>query len=75
MNYREHAHSWLMHESTKVGHAWGDGRHPANAATIATVLLLDAGEHVYAQHDGGTLHSGSPHHYTYLAGFLIQETK
>ena len=71
MNYREHAYSWLMHESTRVGVAWADGRHLHNAATIATVVLLDAGEHVYAQHGGGTLHCGSPSHYTYLAGFLI----
>ena len=75
MNYREVAHSWLMHGSTRVGECWADGRHPYNVATIATVLLLDAGEHVYAQHGGGTIHSNNPHHYTYLAGFLIRETR
>ena len=75
MNYREHAHSWLMRGSTRVGHAWADGTHHANTATIATVLLLDAEEHVYVQHGGGTIHSNNPHHYTYLAGFLIRETK
>ena len=75
MNYRETAHSWLMRGSTQVGHAWAHGTHHANTATIATVLLLDAGEHVYAQHGRGTIHSGSPHHLTYLAGFLIRETK
>ena len=71
MNSREHAHSWLMRGSTRVGEAWADGRHPYNVATVSTVLLLDAGEHAYVQHREGTLHN----HYTYLAGFLIRETK
>ena len=66
------AYSWLMCGSTHVALAYADGRHPYNVGTVSTVLLLDAGEHVYAQNAGGTLHSGSPHHYTYLAGFLIQ---
>ena len=73
MNYRESAHSWLMRGSTRVGHAWADGRHPYNVATIATVLLLDVGEHVYAQHGGGTIHSSDAEHYSYLAGFLIRD--
>ena len=64
-----------MRGSTRVGHAWAHGTHHANTATIATVLLMDAGEHVYAQHGGGTIHSGSPNHLTYLAGFLLRETK
>ena len=68
------AYSWLMRGSTRVALAYATGGHPYNVGTVSTVLLLDAGEHVYAQHGGGTLHSGSPHHYTYLAGFLIQKS-
>ena len=71
-----YAHSWLMHGSTRVAHAYADGGHSYNMGTVATVLLLDAGEHVYAhaQNNGGILHSHSPNHYTYLAGFLIQKS-
>ena len=69
-----YAYSWLMRGSTHVARAWADGGHHANVATVSTVLLLDAGEQVYAQHGSGTLQSGNPHHYTYLAGFLINKS-
>ena len=68
------AWSWLMRGSSRVALANADGRHPYNVGTVSTVLLLDAGEHVYAQRGGGTLHSGSSAHYTYLAGFLINKS-
>ena len=68
------AYSWLMRGSTQLGQAWADGRHRYNVGTVSTVLLLNAGEEIYVQHGGGTLHSGSPSHYTYLAGFLIQKS-
>ena len=66
--------SWLMRGSTRVARAWADGGHPYNVGTVSTVLLLDAGEHVYAQNVCGKLHSANPHHYTYLAGFFIQKS-
>ena len=69
-----YAYSWLMRGSSRVVQAYAVGGHPYNVGTVSTVLLLDAGEHVYAQHGYGTLNSGSPHHYTYLAGFLIQKS-
>ena len=68
------AYSWLMRGSTHVVHAYASGGHPYNVGTVSTVLLLDAGEHVYAQHANGQLYSGSPSHHTYLAGFLIQKS-
>ena len=70
------AHSALMRGSTRVALAYANGGKGVsyNTATVATVLLLDAGEYIYAEHKGGTLHSLSPDHYTYLAGFLIQKT-
>ena len=74
MNYGGDADAWLMHGSSRVALAHANGGHSYNVGTVSKVLLLDAGEHVYAQHKGGTLHSGSPYHYTYLAGFLIQKS-
>ena len=68
------AYSALMRGSTRVALAYANGGDHANSATVATVLLLDAGEFIYAEHRGGTLHGLSPDHYTYLAGFLIQKT-
>ena len=68
-----YAYSWLMRGSTHVAQAYAAPGHSYNVGTVSTVLLLDAGEHVYAQHGGGTLYSGSPYH-TYLAGFLIQKS-
>ena len=67
------AESWLNRGSTRVALAHAHGGHSYNVGTVSTVLLLDAGEHVYAQHAYGTLHSGSQYHYTYLAGFLIRK--
>ena len=68
------AWSWLMRGSTRVALANADGRHPYNVGTVSTVLVLDAGEHVYAQRGGGTLHSDGSHYHTYLAGFLIYKS-
>ena len=68
------AYSWLMHGSSRVALAHADGQHSGHVGTVSTVLLLDAGEHVYVQHGYGTLTSGSPYHYTYLVGFLIQKS-
>ena len=68
------ASPWLMHGSTRVALAYADYRHPYNVGTVSTVLLLDAGEHVYAQHGRGTLFSFSQKYYIYLAGFLIQKS-
>ena len=68
------AYSWLMHGSSHVALAFASGRHTDNVGTVSTVLLLEAGEHVYAQHDGGKLFSANPQHYTYVAGFLIQKS-
>ena len=66
--------AWLMHGTSRISLAYAEGVHAYNVGTAAAVLLLDAGEHVYAQHEHGTLFSYSPNHYTYLAGFLIHET-
>ena len=74
MNSGDYAASLLMHGSTHVARASADGGHSYNVGTVSTVLLLDAGEQIYAQHDGGTLHSRSGDHFTYLAGFLIQKS-
>ena len=75
MNYgSSSAWSWLMRGSTRVAQAYTSGRHPFNVGTVSTVLLLDAGEHVYAQHAHGTLHSANPQHFNYLAGFLIHQS-
>ena len=73
MNSGSTASSALMRGSTRVALAYANGGDHANSATVATVLLLDAGEVIYAEHRGGTLHDLSPDHYTYLAGFLIQK--
>ena len=71
---RSPAYSWLMRGSTRVAQAYADGGHLYNVDTVSTVLLLDAGEHVYAQNTGGTLRSANPQHFTYLDGFLIQKS-
>ena len=62
----------VMNKGSSSAHA--DGQHSGHVGTVSTVLLLDAGEHVYVQHGYGTLTSGSPYHYTYLVGFLIQKS-
>ena len=72
-NGSSQAHSWLMRGSSRVALAYAAPGHSYNVGTVSTVLLLDAGEHVYAQHGYGTLHSANPYHYTYLAGFLIHK--
>ena len=74
MNSGGYAASQLMRGSTPVARAYASNVHSGNVGTVSTVLLLDAGEHVYAHHASGTLHSGSPDHYTYLAGFLIRKS-
>ena len=75
MNYGgSNAYSWLMRGSSHVALAFADGQHSGNVGTVSTVLLLDAGEHVYVQHGGGRLYSDSQYHYTYLAGFLINKS-
>ena len=73
MNDGRAAYSWLMRGSSRVAMAYGSGAHSVNVGTVSTVLLLDAGEHVYAQHGGGTLGSISLNHFNYLAGFFIQK--
>ena len=73
-NGSSQAYSWLMRGSTRVALSYAARGHLANLGTVSTVLPLDAGEHVYAKHETGTLHSYTPHHYTYLAGFLIQKS-
>ena len=57
MNDGRAAYSWLMRGSSLVAISYGSGAHSVNVGTVSTVLLLDAGEHVYAQHGGGTLGS------------------
>ena len=75
MNYgSSSADSSLMRGSSQVALAYADGQHSANMGTVSTVLLLDAGERIYAQRGGGTLHSDGSHHHTYLAGFLINKS-
>ena len=68
------AYSWLMRGSTRVALAYAAAANPYNVGTATTVLLLDAGEHVYAQHGRGKLNSANPQHYTYLAGFLVKKS-
>ena len=70
---RFHAASWLMRGSNHVAQAYASGGHLYNVGTVSTVLLLDAGEHVYVQYAVGTLYGSSPTNYTHLAGFLIQK--
>ena len=74
MNSGDYAATWLMRGSTRVARAWADGGHSYNVGTVSTVLLLDAGEKVYAQQDSGILHGNNGDHFTYLAGFLIQKS-
>ena len=68
------AYSWLLRGSTCIALAYASCGHPDNMGTAATVLLLDAGEHVYAKHGRGTLQSDSLTHDTYFAGFLIHKS-
>ena len=72
------ASSCLMHGtkhgSSCIARGYADGAHPYNVGTVSTVIRLQAGDHIYAQHETGMLHSGTPARYTYLAGFLIQKT-
>ena len=72
MNEMTTANVDLMKDSTKLQSAWahGDGHH--NSCTTSTVLLLKAGEQIYAKRWGGTF-NGNTGYYTYLSGFLIQK--
>ena len=72
MNRGNPASASLKRGSTVLQIAFAaDGN--GNTGTQSTVLILAAGEHIYAQLRGGTLHSNYSLH-TYLAGFLIQKT-
>ena len=76
MNLDKHSvYTDLMRGSTHIAQAHAVSPHPYNVGTVATVLLLQAGEHIYAQHIYGTLHSRSPAHFTYLTGLLIHKNK
>ena len=68
-------YTYLMRGATRIAEAHAVSPHPYNVGTVATVLLLQAGEHIYAQHIYGTLLSRSPAHFTYLIGFLIHKNK
>ena len=72
MNRGNPASASLKRGSTVLQIAFAaDGN--GNSGTQSTVLILAAGEHIYAQLRGGTLLSNYSLT-TYLAGFLIQKT-
>ena len=66
------AFAFLKRGSTNLQIAYAAGGH-GNVGTQSTVLMLDEGEHIYAQYGGGTLFSNK-NLYTHLAGFLIRKT-
>ena len=72
MNDKTTPYADLMKGSTNLQTAWahGDGRH--NSCTTSTVLLLKAGEQIYAKRRQGTF-NGNRGYFTYLSGFLIQK--
>ena len=67
----KYANVMLMRESTVLQHAFATQGDNYNTGTTSTVLLLNAGEHIYAKWRLGSLH---PYLYNHLAGFLIQKT-
>ena len=71
MNEKETAFATLVRGSTNLQTAWAEGRS-YNSATTSTVLLLNAGEQIYAKRGRGTF-NGNGGLYTHLAGFLIQK--
>ena len=70
MNEKTIAHADLMKGSTKLQSAWAHGDGPYNLCTTSTVLLLKAGEQIYAKRWAGTFNGNRGYH-TYLSGFLI----
>ena len=71
MNEGNTAYAILIRGSTHLQTAWAESRR-YNSATTSTVLLLNAGERIYAKRGGGTF-NGNSGLYTHLAGFLIQK--
>ena len=65
------AHVVLKRESTVVQEAYAAAGDYHNSGTTSTVLILNAGEHIYAEWRFGTLH---PSIYNHLMGILIQKT-
>ena len=74
MNFKNTAWAYLKRGSRNLQVARADGGHWFNVGTTSTVLMLDEGEHIYAQYAAGTLYSDI-NLYTHLAGFLIQKAK
>ena len=72
MNEGKTAFAVLVRGSTNLQTAWADGSSYHSSATVSTVLLLNAGERIYAYRAGGTF-NGNSGLYTHLAGFLIQK--
>ena len=73
MNRGNHwASASLKRGSNFLQNAFATDRN-GNAGTQSTVLILGAGEHIYAARGRGTLLGNWALH-TYLAGFLIQKT-
>ena len=71
INEGKTAYAILIRGSTHLQTAWAEGRS-YNSATTSTVLLLNAGERIYAKRGGGTFNENNGL-YTHLAGFLIQK--
>ena len=60
----------LMRELTVLQNTYASPGDPHNNGTTSTVLILNAGEHIYAEWVFGTLHQ---YIYNHLVGVLIQE--
>ena len=64
----------IMRGSSKLQIARADGAHLYNMGTASVVVLLNAGEHVYAKFHHGVLYSNQAL-YTHFVGYLIHEVK
>ena len=64
----------IMRENSNLQSTRVDGSHYFNMGTASAVVLLGAGEHVYAEVEHGILYSDSTL-YTHFVGFLIQKVK
>ena len=62
----------IMREKDNVQLTRADGAHRYNMATASAVLLLNAGEHVYAKFHHGVIYSDHTQ-YTHFVGYLIQK--